>query len=253
MMRAAVVAAVSVLAGTPAATASLATAPACALEGPLGSGASQVWILRPSTPRSIVVYAHGWTAVEPLDWHRVHLRRLCAGGSVVVFPRYQRGGAGDTFQNSVAPYRQGLQRAFARIGRPELPVVAAGFSFGATLAFYLGTHARAWKLPVPSAVYSIFPTGPIEGVPPGRMPSKTDVTILAGDQDEVVGTLGADLLFRRLAAHPAGARHYRLVRSRTAFVASHESPKDPSAHAFRVFWAPLDALSERAQLRRDRG
>jgi predicted esterase len=203
--------------------------------------------MRPSNPRSIVVYAHGWTAIDPSDWHAVHLRRLCADGSAVVFPRYQLGSTADTFQGSVAPYRQGLQRAFARIGRPRLPVVAAGFSFGATLAYYLGTHARAWHLPEPAAVYSIFPTGPIDGVAPGRMPPGTDVTILAGDQDEVVGTGGADQLFARLAPHPAAAKRYRLVRSTSGFVASHESPKDTSSHAFRVFWAPLDRLAARAQ------
>jgi dienelactone hydrolase len=200
-----------------------------------------------------VVYAHGWTAVEPLDWHRTHLRRLCGRGSVVVFPRYQLGGASDTFQNSVAGYRQGLQRAFARLGRSRLPVVASGYSFGGTLAYYLGTHARAWNLPVPRAVYSIFPTGPIDGVPPGRMPAATDVTILAGVEDEVVGTRGAEQLFRRLADHPAGAKHYRLVPSTSTFRASHESPKGASSHAFRVFWAPLDALTARAQIQEDGG
>jgi acetyl esterase/lipase len=233
----------------PGAAAAQETESACTPEGPLGSGAGQVWIMRPSHPRSIVVYAHGWTAVDPLDWHRRQLRRLCTRGSIVVFPRYQLGSPSDTFEGSVAPYRQGLQAAFSRLGRPRLPVVAAGFSFGGTLAYYLGTQARAWKLPVPRAVYSIFPTGPIAGVPPGRMPSTTDVTILAGDDDEVVGTLGAEQLFSRLSGHPTGAKHYRLVRSTSSFTASHESPKDTSSHAFRVFWAPLDTLATRAQAR----
>jgi acetyl esterase/lipase len=241
------VAAVAVLACAIAAAAARATSPACALEGPLGTGANQVWLLRPSAPRSIVVYAHGWTAVDPLDWHRRHLRRLCARGSIVVFPRYQLGGSSDTFEGSVAPYLRGLQTAFTRLGLPRLPVVAAGFSFGGTLAYYLGTQTRAWKLPVPRAVYSIFPTGPSAGVPPARMPSTTDVTILAGADDEVVGTLGAEQLFSRLSDHPAGGKHYRLVRSTSSFSASHESPKDTSSHAFRVFWAPLDTLVAKAQ------
>jgi acetyl esterase/lipase len=229
------------------AAAASATASTCAPEGPLGSGAAQVWIMRPSNPRSIVVYAHGWTAVDPLDWHRRHLRRLCTHGSIVVFPRYQLGSSSDTFESSVAHYRQGLQTAFSRLGRSRLPVVAAGFSFGGTLAYYLGTQARAWKLPVPRAVYSIFPTGPIVGVPPGRMPSTTDVTVLAGADDEVVGTLGAEQLFGRLSGHPPGAKHYRLVRSTSTFQASHESPQDTGTHAFGVFWAPLDALVVKAQ------
>jgi hypothetical protein len=61
---------------------------ACTLSGPLGKGASQAWLLIPAAePRSIVVYAHGWTATSPSDWHRARMDHLCARGSAVVFAR----------------------------------------------------------------------------------------------------------------------------------------------------------------------
>jgi alpha-beta hydrolase superfamily lysophospholipase len=221
---------------------------ACTLSGPLGKGASQVWLLIPDgEPRSVVVYAHGWTATSPHDWHRARMDHLCARGSAVVFPRYQRGGYDDTFPGSVAPFRAGLAAAFARLDRPRLPVVASGFSFGATLVFYYAANAGRWGLPVPGGVYSIFPTGPIPGVRLGPLPRTARYVVLAGDRDEVVGRAGADAFWQRLARHPAARKQYRLVRSGAGLLASHEAPKETSSLALRTFWAPLDALVGRVR------
>ena len=79
------------------------------------------------------------------------------------------------------------------------------------------------------------------------MAPTTDVTILAGDQDEVVGRAGADRLFGLLAAQPARSKHFRLVRSKPGFVASHEALKGTGAKVFATFWAPLDALAVRGR------
>jgi dienelactone hydrolase len=217
-----------------------AGAPTCRLEGPLGTGAAQSWILRPAgRPRSIVVYAHGWTATDPNDWHRRELDHLCSRGSVVVFPRYQRD-ALDTFESTVEPFRQGLQAAFRRLGPARVPVVAAGYSFGGALVFYYAANARAWKLPVPAAVYSIFPVEPLalRKLPP--FPRSTRVLVLAGDQDEVVGTAGAQGFLRYLRAH--GRKEYRRIRSTPGLRAHHEAPKETTPLALRTFWAPLDGL-----------
>ena len=88
---------------------SVKSAPAsgCSLTGPFGAGRTQVWLLKPRTaPRSIVLFAHGWTAVDPNDWHRVRLDHLCAEGSVVLFPRYQVD-VTDTWQQAVDGFRRG--------------------------------------------------------------------------------------------------------------------------------------------------
>jgi dienelactone hydrolase len=173
---------------------------------------------------------------------------LCARGSAVVFPRYQRGDYRDTFQTSVAPFRAGLAAAFARLRPTRVPVVAAGFSFGATLVFYYAANARRWALPVPDGVYSIFPTGPIPGVALGPLPKASRYVVVAGDRDEVVGRAGADALWRRLARHAPARKQFRLVSSRAGLLAFHEAPKETSPLALRTFWAPLDALV--AQVRR---
>jgi hypothetical protein len=220
----------------------------CTLVGPLGQGAAQSWLLLPrGEPRSVVVYTHGWTATSPDDWHRARMEHLCAAGSAVLFPRYQYGDYRDTFTGSVEPFRAGLIAGFARLRRPGLPVVAAGYSFGATLAFYYAANALRWRLPVPAAVYGIFPTPPITEVALGPLPRSARYLVLAGDRDEVVGTAGARVLWRRLARHPAARREYRLVRSRAGLLAFHKAPMETTPLALRTFWQPLDALVEQAR------
>ena len=214
----------------------------CSITGPFGSGRAQVWLLRPAVPpRSIVVFAHGWTAVEPTDWHRVRFDHLCSRGSLVVFPRYQVDGL-DRWQQGVDGFRRGVQIAFARLRPVKVPVVAAGFSFGAALANYYAGNAGRWGVPSPYGVFSIFPTTRIPGRQAGRPSASARFVLLAGDRDEVVGTEGAEDFLMWLKGHPEDRKTYRLVRSNGAFVAHHEAPKAMTAASTRVFWAPIDQM-----------
>ena len=214
----------------------------CSVTGPFGAGRTQVWILNPAaTPKSIVLFAHGWTATDPNDWHRARFDHLCANGSVVLFPRYQRD-ALDPWPQSVDGFRRGVQIGFEELGSTRAPVVAAGFSFGGALVNYYAGHARAWKVPVPHSVFSIFPTTRVPGRPAGTPPASVRFVILAGDRDEVVGTSGATDLMAWLKRHPAAKKTYRLVRSSAALTASHEAPKEMTAASTRTFWKPIDVL-----------
>jgi len=175
------------------------------------------------------------------------MNQLCAQDSIVVFPRYQAGSYADSFAGSVEPFRRGLQAAFARLRGLHVPVVAAGYSFGATLVFYYAANATDWRLPVPVAVYSIFPTGPIPEVPLRRLPHSLRYVVLAGEDDTVVGTAGPKALWGRLNAVPPQHKEYRLVRSTPSFRAHHEAPKEMTSTATRIFWAPLDELVARSR------
>ncbi len=221
---------------------SAAVAAGCSPSGPFGAGRTQVWLLEPaSPPKSVVLFAHGWTAVDPDDWHRVRFDHLCATGSVVLFPRYQLDEL-DTWQQGVDGFRRGVQIGFGRLGSTRLPVVAAGFSFGGALVNYYAGNARAWKVPVPGSVLSIFPTARVPGRSAGRPPRSVRFVVLAGDRDEVVGTAGAKDLMAWLQGHPAARKTYRLVRSSAALTATHEAPKELSSASTREFWRPLDVL-----------
>ena len=219
-----------------------APAPRCSPAGPFGASDSQVWLLKPTrTPRSIVLFAHGWTAVDPDDWHRARFDHLCAQGNIVLFPRYQRDEY-ESWQDSVDGFRRGVQLGFRRLGTTHLPVVAVGYSFGGALVNYYAGNARRWKVPVPRSVLSIFPTTRIPGRPAGTPPASVRFVILAGDRDEVVGTGGAKDFIKWLARHPASRKTYRLIRSSGGLVAFHEAPKEMTAAATRAFWRPIDVL-----------
>jgi hypothetical protein len=214
----------------------------CTITGPFGSARSQVWLLRPAAqPKSVVLFAHGWTAVEPTDWHRARFDHLCARGSLVVFPRYQVDGL-DTWEQAVDGFRRGVQVAFARLRPVEVPVVAAGFSFGAALVNYYAGNAGRWGVPRPHSVLSIFPTTRVQGRSAGTPPKSVRFVLLAGDRDAVVGTAGAEDFLGWLKGHPGSRTTYRLVRTSSALVAHHEAPTEMTAASTRAFWAPIDAL-----------
>jgi hypothetical protein len=243
-VRAAAIGAVLLAIAAPGAA---ATRPPLPVEGPFGHGAAQVWLLRPtSPPRSIVVFGHGWKTFPPSAAHpsvgqfAPWLTHLLAGGSAVIFPRYQLGNGDDFGAARVDSYRAGLRLGFARLGVTHVPVVAAGYSYGASLAFYYAANAARWHLPRPAAVDAVFPAGPIPGAPLPRPPPALDALIEVGDRDTVAGAAGARAYWRWLGSH--ARRHLMTVRSRGSFVADHAAPKRSTPAARRAFWLPLDRL-----------
>jgi hypothetical protein len=213
---------------------------------PYGEGDGRVWLLLPTggEVESIVVYLHGWGANLPVEWHQAWFEHLIARGSAVLFPQFQDG-FDDAFVATPYDLRDGLRLGFRALDRADLPVVAAGFSVGATLAFVYAANAAGWEVPAPRAVYSIFPVDPFQVDPTLDLSEITDedVLILTGDRDAVVGGLGADGLARLLTSLPRQRREIRLVRTSDAFVADHEAPTFVENPAVRkTFWEPLDEL-----------
>ena len=219
---------------------------------PFGSGPSQVWVLRPKhgKPGSVVVYIHGWTASSPFEWHVAWMDHLLARGSAVIFPRYQEGSADDPLVSTIFDLQSGLRTGFAALGEPDLPVVVAGFSWGGALAFEYAAKAGRWGLPRPRAVYSVFPGDPRGADPLFDLPRLrgTRVVILVGDQDDVVGTSGADAFWDWLRPVPASLKSYRVIRSSDDLLANHEAPTVVTSPFVRkVFWTPLDRLVSEAR------
>jgi hypothetical protein len=231
------------------AAAVVSTAQAARVEGPFGRGAAQVWIVLPEgPPRSVVVFGHGWKLappVPPLAWvdqFRPWLDHLASRGNAVVFPRYQVGANDSLGSARVLAYRRGLSTAFARLGRPHVPVVAAGYSYGASLAFYYAANAPRWRLPRPAAVDSVFPAGLIPGTPLPPLAPVVRVLIQVGDQDTEAGAAGASSFWAWLRGHPPDRKRYEVVASVPGLIATHAAPKQTGAAARRAFWQPLDAL-----------
>jgi dienelactone hydrolase len=214
-----------------------------------------VWLLLPAGPiRSVIVFGHGWKQAPPsasdpwVGQFRPWLDHLVAGGSVVIFPRYQLGGDAAGAER-VAAYRRGLQLGFARLGRPAVPVVAVGYSYGASLAFYYAANAASWGLPPVAAVDAVFPAGTIPGAALPAPPPSLRALIEVGDRDTVAGAPDASPFWAWLANKPARLKRYRTVHSSGSFVAVHAAPKGTSLEARQAFWAPLDALIATVRLR----
>ena len=223
---------------------------------PYGTGAGQVWVLRPrqGEVKSVVVYLHGYTAYLPFEWHLQWMDHLLANGSAVLFPRYQEGLLGDEADDAfvILPLNleEGLQTGFRALRYHGEPVVAAGFSVGATLAFVYAARADEWNVPAPQAVYSIFPVHPFL-IDVGLDLSTLDHTkalILAGENDDVVGQDGAKKLMELLTGEPAGLKELRVIRKTDAMLADHESPTLVDRPITReTFWKPLDEIVEQAR------
>jgi pimeloyl-ACP methyl ester carboxylesterase len=218
---------------------------------PFGRGAGRVWVVEPADGKveSVVVYLHGWGANLPFYWHQAWFEHLLARGSAVLFPEYQDG-VDDSFV--VAPYdlRDGLRLGFRALRERDVPVIAAGFSVGASLAFVYAARAGRWSVPAPRTVYSIFPVDPIL-IDPSLDVSKLDDTrilLLVGDRDDVVGRGGGDAFWSMLRSVPPSEKEYRVIRTTARLFADHELPtavNDPDVR--RTFWDPLDRLVELAR------
>jgi dienelactone hydrolase len=224
------------------------------IEGPYGRSDREVWVVRPDRPvRSVVVFGHGWKLTPPSPAHswvgqfRPWLDHLAAGGSAVIFPRYQLGAGDAQDATRMLDFEAGVRAGYALLGRPRVPVVAVGYSFGASLAFYYSANAASWRLPLPSAVQAVFPGGMIPGAPLPRLNRSVRVLIQVGDADIEAGSAGADAFWSWLATHPSSHKRYQVVRSSPPLAATHAAPKSLSPAAQGTFWAPLDRLIAQAR------
>src|SRR5439155_2163937 len=168
------------------------------IDGPFGRDSAQVWLVRPSgAPRCVVVFGHGWKVAPPspaYPWVRQFLPwldHLTAERCAVIFPRYQLGFGHAPGTALVDAFRRGIATGYARLGRPRLPVVALGYSYGPSLDLTYAANARRWHLAPPVAVVAVFPAGPIPGSPLPLLRPAIRVLIQVGDQDSEAGSAGA--------------------------------------------------------------
>jgi dienelactone hydrolase len=237
--------------GSPLATAGGAAA-VDRVAGPFGHGADTVWLVLPNAPiRSVVVFAHGWKTLASggapfpghpwVDEFRPWFDHLAAAGSAIIFPAYMLlGDAGDAAR--LQDFEAGIRTAYAKLGRPAVPFVVCGYSFGGSLAFYYAADARAWGLPAPRAVQAIFTAGMIFGPPLSPLDRSVRVLIEVGAADTEAGSGGANQFWVWLADHPAARKRYEVIRSTPQLAATHAAPRSAGAAARREFWYPLDRL-----------
>lgn len=214
-------------------------------QGPIGTGAKEVWFYAASgKPRSLVIFLHGYggpTEETPAN-HVPWLKHLAAEGSDVVYPRYEVGGSPDPYSNIDAA----LAEARPRLGNPHVPVVVIGYSRGGRIAVDYAA-IRAARGQEPAAVLAIFT--PINAQferlgPLNKLDSRLKLVFMLGDRDTDVGSSGTHLLLERLdaAGFPSSQVQLIGVRSKGSFVADHLSVMKTSPGAKAAIWNPADRL-----------
>jgi acetyl esterase/lipase len=219
-------------------------------EQALGEGARRAWLLAPDEPDVAVLFLHGSGEVDPAP-NRPWLDHLVAGGAAVIFPQYQDrpGAPGPTLLDDLSA---GLDAIWAALDRPALPLGTIGFSRGAFLAVHHAARSAIAGGPQPTAILGVHP-----GTRPGdqrsdlrRLPPETDITLLVGDRDELVGRTGAELLIADLAYHPPDRLRLVEIASHGELVADHAAPMRDERAVHDAYWRRADTLVER--LRRAR-
>ncbi len=127
-------------------------------EGPIGKGASGIWIYRPAgTPKDLVIYLHGQggpTEATPEN-HLPWITHLVSRGSIVLYPRYEMDYEAEPMQFIA----NGIRTAAKRVDLDGLPVLVIGYSRGGGLAVEYGAVAGEEDLPVPDAILGVLPAG----------------------------------------------------------------------------------------------
>lgn len=238
-------------AGEPPAPASSYT-PAGVERLDIGAGAQGAAIFRtPETaaqPGPVVVFLHGWVALDPRRYGP-WIGHLARGGATVIFPAYQTKPAYDTVSplaNVLAGVRSALEQVRLAPGR----LVVAGHSAGGALAADYAAVAAVIGLPAPAAVFSVYPgrklrhlTVAIPAADLSTIAAGTRVVAYVGERDTAVGSGTANRIVEG-AAHTGAT--LRIIRDDA--VDDHAAPRRFDGAAQQTFWEPLDALvTETAQ------
>jgi acetyl esterase/lipase len=195
-----------------------------------------------ATPGPVVLFLHGWVALDAARYGP-WIGHLVRGGATVIYPAYQTKPAYDTITplaNLLAGVRAALEHVQVAPGR----LVVAGHSAGGALAADYAAVALANALPVPAAIFSVYPgrklrhlAVPIPAVDPSLVAPDTRVLAYAGERDTAVGSGTAA---RIVAAVPQADATLRIVRDDA--VDDHSAPRRFDSAAQRTFWEPLDEL-----------
>jgi acetyl esterase/lipase len=214
----------------------------------VGVGAQGAAIFRQpaaaAQPRPVVIFLHGWVAIDPRRYGS-WIGHLVRGGATVIYPAYQTKPAYDT----IAPLGNvldGVRTALEQVQLAPGRLVVAGHSAGAALSADYATVATANALPAPAAVFSVYPgrklshlAVPIPSADLTTIAPGTRVLAYAGERDTAVGSGTA----ARIVAGATQARaHATLQIIRDDAVDDHSAPRRADRAARRTFWEPLDAL-----------
>lgn len=214
----------------------------------IGSGPRSYWLFEPDAPRPaercpVLVFNHGWLAVNP-GMYGAWIEHLVRQGQVVVFPRYQHDWTtppSDFLPNALAAVLDALdvlETAPERVRPDRQRFALIGHSAGGNLAVLMAASARESGLPHPRAVLAFMP-GEVQHLDhpsPADLPSQTLLVVVAGDRDHIVGDFRARQIFAQAESLTDDRKEFILYRTgrpgALTLLADHAAPTG--------FWATLD-------------
>jgi poly(3-hydroxybutyrate) depolymerase len=208
----------------------------------IGQGPRSYWLFEPDKPKPdgrapVVVFLHGWFAVNP-GFYGAWIDHLVRDGRVVIFPRYQNDVGTlpqDFLPNALAAIRDALGVLHEGVDhvRPDpLRFALVGHSAGGNLAAQIAAVAADphSDLPAPQAMIAVMPGEVIPMAEPvlSRIPATMLMTIIVGEEDVVVGDLRGRQIFSEATAVPKSRKRFVLFRSDRhgvpALIAEHTAP-----------------------------
>lgn len=207
-----------------------------------GKGAQGAWILEPKgASKQVVLFLHGWTAVDPATYG-AWMGHLVEEGNTVVYPIYQ---AAPFLAPALAfaGVAEGV-RAAVRTGIPTTDWVVAGHSAGGAMSADYAVRAKELGLPPVRAALMVYPGRQIGDIPvklpeadPADIPESVDLVALYGADDQTVG----DTTAKRTIARAKG----RLIEVTDPSIDDHLAPLRDTPATRKAFWDRLDALIKR--------
>ena len=188
-------------------------------------GATSYWLFEPAdpTPESapVVVFHHGWLAVNP-GVYGAWIDHLVRSGRIVIFPRYQddwppcRPTSCPTRVIAVRDAFDVLETSPRHVRPDRARFALIGHSAGGNLSAQLAAVARDIGLPVPRAVV-VHDAGRGAGDPRARVlaeiPATTLLVVAAAEDDLIVGDHRARQIFAGATAIPNDRKKYVLYRT----------------------------------------
>jgi acetyl esterase/lipase len=207
----------------------------------IGLGPRSYWLFEPERPRPekapVVVFLHGWFAVNPA-FYGAWIDHLVRDGHVVIFPRYQNDVGTmpqDFLPNAMAAIHDALGVLSVSVDHVRADTrrfALIGHSAGANLASQIAALASDphAALPLPRAVVAVMPGEVLPMRQPrlDRIPGTTLLVVAVGDEDIVVGDLRGRQIFAEASAIPTSRKRFILFRSDRhgypPLVAEHTAP-----------------------------
>jgi pimeloyl-ACP methyl ester carboxylesterase len=233
----------------------------------IGQGPRSYWIFEPDKPMPetrapVVVFLHGWFAVNP-GFYGAWIDHLVRDGKIVIFPRYQNDVGTlpqDFLPNALEAIRDALQVLHDGVGhvRPDTGRFALiGHSMGGNLAAQIAASAADphTEIPAPQILIALMPGEIISIRKPSLadIPATTLLIVVVGEEDLVVGDHRARQIFTEATSVPRSRKRFVLFRSdRHGFpplIAEHTAPTGVHRHldngegVFRAFQLSLGEVN----------